>query len=89
MQTDQPALPDGGPAARAPPLIEGDEKKAKNESQKPEDSSSKGIQSSSQPPERSVVLDWDGPNDPDNPHLWSPAKKLYHISVPAILGLVV
>ncbi|TVY41892.1 Polyamine transporter [Lachnellula subtilissima] len=34
-------------------------------------------------------MDWDGPDDVDNPHTWSPSKKMYHVLVPAILGFVV
>jgi hypothetical protein len=36
-----------------------------------------------------AVIDWDGPNDPDNPQTWSAWKKTYHVLVPAILGFVV
>ncbi|TVY44468.1 Polyamine transporter [Lachnellula occidentalis] len=36
-----------------------------------------------------VVMDWDGPDDADNPQTWSSSKKMYHVLVPAILGFVV
>ncbi len=36
-----------------------------------------------------AVTDWDGPDDPENPHTWSESKKMYHILVPTILGFVV
>jgi hypothetical protein len=37
----------------------------------------------------SVVTDWDGPNDPENPQTWPASKKTYHILVPTVLGFVV
>jgi hypothetical protein len=41
------------------------------------------------PPQTASVIDWNGPNDPDNPQTWSDSKKMYHILVPTILGFVV
>ena len=32
-------------------------------------------------------LDWEGPNDPDNPHNWALGKKIMHIVVPAVISL--
>lgn len=34
-----------------------------------------------------IVLDWDGPDDPGNPHNWSARKKILHILPPAIISL--
>lgn len=31
-----------------------------------------------------AALDWDGPNDKENPHNWSVGKKLFHSAVPAV-----
>lgn len=31
-------------------------------------------------------LDWDGPNDPSNPHNWPTWKKIFHSAIPAIYG---
>ena len=33
--------------------------------------------------------DWNGPEDPDNPHNWPFAKRIYHASIPATLGFAV
>lgn len=33
-----------------------------------------------------AVLDWDGPDDPDNPHNWSMWKRVLHSAIPAIYG---
>lgn len=35
------------------------------------------------------VSDWNGPDDPDNPHTWSTMKKAYHATVPALFGFAV
>jgi len=40
------------------------------------------------PMRTSVVADWNGPNDLENPQTWSGSKKLYHLLVPTILGFV-
>jgi hypothetical protein len=34
-----------------------------------------------------LVLDWDGPDDPENPHNWPLGKKIMHIVTPAIISL--
>jgi hypothetical protein len=34
-----------------------------------------------------AVLDWDGPDDPDNPHNWPMEKKIMHIIAPAVISL--
>ncbi|KAL1792503.1 hypothetical protein ACET3X_009010 [Alternaria dauci] len=34
-------------------------------------------------------LDWDGPDDPDNPHNWSTLKAAYHTMIPAAFGFAV
>ena len=35
------------------------------------------------------ALDWDGPNDLDNPKNWTLASKIYHTVIPALLGFTV
>jgi hypothetical protein len=35
------------------------------------------------------VLDWDGPDDPDNPLNWGLAWRVYHSAVPALLCFAV
>lgn len=35
-----------------------------------------------------VVLDWDSPDDPDNPHNWSTLVKLFQTLVPAFYCFV-
>jgi hypothetical protein len=37
-------------------------------------------------PTPSSVLDWSGPNDPDNPMNWSRWKRHYHVIPPAIIS---
>jgi hypothetical protein len=32
-------------------------------------------------------LDWDGPDDPENPHNWPIRKKVMHIIAPAVISL--
>ncbi|CAN9373587.1 unnamed protein product [Alternaria alternata] len=34
-------------------------------------------------------LDWNGPDDPDNPHNWSIWKAAYHTTIPAVFGFAV
>ena len=36
-----------------------------------------------------VTLDWDGPNDPDNPRNWGAMKKFYAILVPGSIAFAV
>jgi hypothetical protein len=36
-----------------------------------------------------VSLDWDGPDDLENPHNWSSASRAYHATVPGLFGFVV
>lgn len=33
-------------------------------------------------------LDWDSPEDPGNPQLWSTWKKVFHTAIPALFGFV-
>jgi hypothetical protein len=40
----------------------------------------------SQPP---VVADWDGPDDPDNPHNWPLWLGVYHATMPGLFGFAV
>lgn len=35
------------------------------------------------------VSDWNGPDDPDNPHYWSAWKRFHHTLSPALLGFAV
>ena len=35
------------------------------------------------------VLDWNGENDPDNPHNWSLAIRLYNVVIPGLFGFAV
>lgn len=37
---------------------------------------------------RPVVLDWDSPEDPDNPHLWPQWKKVFNVTTPAIFCFI-
>lgn len=37
----------------------------------------------------SSLINWDGPDDPDNPHNWSMASRLYHATVPGLFGFAV
>lgn len=32
------------------------------------------------------ILDWDSPEDPDNPMNWPKAKKIFHTMLPALFG---
>lgn len=36
-----------------------------------------------------AALDWDGPEDPDNPKTWSFRKRLFHSMVPGLFNFVV
>ena len=36
-----------------------------------------------------TAQDWNGPNDPENPLNWSLSKRIYHTTVPALMGFVV
>jgi hypothetical protein len=38
---------------------------------------------------QSPVMDWNGPDDPDNPQNWSFASKVYHVTVPGLFGFAV
>ena len=33
--------------------------------------------------------DWDGPNDPDNPHNWPLWLRIYHATTPGFFGFAV
>lgn len=35
-----------------------------------------------------TALDWDGADDPENPHNWSKWKQAYHALVPSALGFL-
>lgn len=35
------------------------------------------------------VMDWNGPDDPENPHNWSTWQKVYHATTPALFGFAV
>ena len=34
-------------------------------------------------------MDWNGPNDPENPHNWPTWKLAYHTTIPALFGFTV
>lgn len=40
-------------------------------------------------PQATQVTDWDGPDDPGNPHNWPMWSRLYHCVVPGLFGFVV
>jgi hypothetical protein len=33
-----------------------------------------------------AALDWDGPDDPGNPHNWPKSKRIYHTIIPAAIA---
>jgi hypothetical protein len=35
------------------------------------------------------ALDWDSPEDPDNPQNWHFRSKIYHVTIPGLFGFVV
>jgi hypothetical protein len=35
------------------------------------------------------VTDWNGPNDPDNPHNWPLWQRVYHATTPGFFGFAV
>lgn len=37
-------------------------------------------------PPQQRVDDWDGPDDPENPHNWPMALRVYHSIIPALFG---
>jgi hypothetical protein len=39
-------------------------------------------------PQRTVT-DWNGPNDPDNPHNWKLGVRIYHAFAPGLFGFAV
>ncbi|KAJ4372912.1 hypothetical protein N0V83_003203 [Neocucurbitaria cava] len=41
------------------------------------------------PQQSSSATDWDGPNDPDNPHNWPMSQRIYHAVTPALFGFAV
>ena len=36
-----------------------------------------------------TAQDWNGPNDPENPLNWSLSKRMYHTTVPGLMGFIV
>ncbi|KAJ4983472.1 Polyamine transporter 4-like protein 1 [Stagonosporopsis vannaccii] len=40
-------------------------------------------------PSAPPALDWDGPNDPDNPHNWPLWQRVYHATTPGLFGFAV
>ncbi|TVY89796.1 Polyamine transporter [Lachnellula willkommii] len=74
---------DGGGILSTPDSLSPDEEK---EASKDSGESVPCARNGNQAP---AVMDWDGPNDSDNPQTWSRSKKMYHILVPTILGFVV
>lgn len=41
------------------------------------------------PPQKPNPTDWNGPDDPDNPHNWGTWKRVYHATIPALFGFAV
>ena len=41
------------------------------------------------PPEVTQAADWDGPDDPDNPHNWPLWLRIYHATTPGFFGFAV
>jgi hypothetical protein len=39
-------------------------------------------------PPQAAIIDWDGPDDPENPMNWSMWKKVYVASVPGLICLI-
>jgi hypothetical protein len=37
----------------------------------------------------SSITDWDGPDDPDNPHNWPMWLRVYHATAPGLFGFAV
>jgi hypothetical protein len=40
-------------------------------------------------PPASSITDWNGPDDPDNPHNWPLWLRLYHATTPGLFGFAV
>ena len=40
-------------------------------------------------PQVTQATDWDGPNDPDNPHNWPLWLRIYHATTPGFFGFAV
>jgi hypothetical protein len=41
------------------------------------------------PPPASSITDWNGPDDPDNPHNWPMWLRVYHATTPGLFGFAV
>lgn len=41
------------------------------------------------PSQITTATDWDGPDDPDNPHSWPLWLRVYHVTAPALFGFSV
>ena len=41
------------------------------------------------PQQRVNATDWNGSNDPDNPHNWAMSQRVYHAVTPALFGFAV
>lgn len=39
--------------------------------------------------DQTATLDWDGPEDPDNPRAWGFGKRLFHSVIPGLFNFVV
>jgi hypothetical protein len=48
-----------------------------------------GDEAAASPPAATAPLDWDGPNDPDNPWNWSMGKRWFGTIIPGCLCLLV
>lgn len=47
------------------------------------------VQEKENPTNSGSVIDWNGPDDPDNPHNWGLASRFYHATVPGFFGFAV
>ena len=66
-----------------------DEKADQDASHRSSPNTATGDEAAATPHTPKTAMDWDGPNDPENPHNWPMIKKLYHAGVTAMLSFVV
>jgi multidrug resistance protein len=64
-------------AAREPSENQSPGQNTEKESRDPNQDAAPNLPKPSTPQDRPTALDWDGPEDPLNPHNWSPARKWY------------
>lgn len=58
------------------------------EESKKEDGEASTPSVSSDDSKEEVILDWDTPDDPANPHNWTLRWKIYHTAIPALYGFI-